>query len=103
MQPNFWLDSKTLADPDPHLEATKSINQPEVLIKSKISFERRKLELSIYTFDETPMEQFIENTILNGSPSLNTCKSLSNHARCFFVQDEDALPHDDVEGMIQCM
>ena len=40
------------------------------------------------------MEQFIEDTILDESPSLNNCKSLSNHIRCFFVQDEDALPHD---------
>ena len=46
-------------------------------------------------FDETPMEQFIEDTILDGSPSLNNCKSLSNNFRCFFIQVDDAFPSDD--------
>ena len=48
------------------------------------------------------MEQFIADAILDESPSLNNCKSLSDHVRHFFVQDEDAFPYDDVNigGMI---
>jgi len=57
--------------------------------------------LSIYTFDETPIEQSFEETLLNKSPSLNYFKYLSNQIGCISLQDNDAMPHDnEVDGMI---
>ena len=97
------LDSRPPVEPEPDPASTISTEEPEVVLKSIVSFERKKLDLSIYTFDETPMEQFIEDTILDESPSLNNCKSLFDHVRCFFVLDEDALPYDDNDWMISCM
>ena len=71
----------------------------EVMLNVRVPFERKKLDLSIYIFDETSIEQTVEETILDKSPSLNY---LSNYIRCIFLHVEDALPHDknDVEGMI---
>ena len=59
------LDSQPPVEPEPDLASTISTEEPEVVLKSIVSFERKKLDLSIYTFDETPMEQFIEDTMMN--------------------------------------
>ena len=45
-------------------------------------------------FDEIPIEQSFEDTILDESPSLYNFKYLSNHIGCEFLQVKDALSHD---------
>ena len=62
------------------------------MLKARVPFERKKLDLSIYV-------QTIEETIFDKSPNLNY---LSNYIGCVFLHVEDALPHDkdDIEGMI---
>ena len=67
------------------------------MLKSKISFERNKLDLSIYTFNETPSEQSFEDTMFGESTSLYNFKYLSEHIGCEFVQDDDALPYDNID------
>ena len=44
----------------------------------KVPFERKKLDLSIYTFDETPIEQLFEDIILDESLISYNFKDLSN-------------------------
>ena len=75
-QPKLRLDSQPPIEREPHPESTTSTKEPKVLIKSKVLFKITKQDMSIYTFYETAMEQFIEDTILDESPSLNNCKSI---------------------------
>ena len=73
---------------------------------SKLEFlsKEKKLDLIIYTLDETPIEQSFEGTLIDASPSFYYLKCLSKYIRCVALQVEDALPHDTTDDeMIRCM
>ena len=64
-QPNFWLDSRPpieselLFVPKHPSDPPARSEEPEVekiVFKARVPFERKKLDLSSYTFDETPIE-----------------------------------------------
>jgi len=56
----------------------KRFDEPKVVLKSKIPFKRKKLDLSIYTFDKIVTEKSFEDIILDESPSSYNFKYLSN-------------------------
>ena len=86
MQPNFRLDSRTPIEPEllfisklpPHLQASSEEAEVEkIILKTRVPFKRKKLDLSIYTFGETPIEQSFEETLLHALPSFYNFKYLS--------------------------
>ena len=111
-QPNFRLDSRPPAEPEllfvPELppDFPASSEEPEVkkvALKTRVPFERKKLDLSIYTFDVTLIEQSFEETLLDASPSFYNVKYLSKYIGCVSLQVEDGLPHDADDEIIRCM
>ena len=47
------------------------------MLKARVPFERKKKhDLSTYTFDDTPIEQSFEETLLDASPSFYNFKYL---------------------------
>ena len=113
MQPTFQLDNRPLIEPEllfvPELplDLPASSEEPEfekVILKTRVPFERKRLDLSIYTFDETPIEQSFEETLLDASSSFYNFKYLSEDIGCVSLQVEDAFPHDAADDeMICCM
>ena len=75
-------DSEFQHEPERPLDPPASIEKPEiekVILKDRVSFERKKLDLNIYTFDDTQIEQSFEETLFHESPCfiiLNICLML---------------------------
>ena len=60
--------------------------------------------MSIYTFNETPIKQSFEETLLDALSSFYNFKYLSKDIGCISLQVEDALPYDAADDeMIRCM
>jgi len=74
-----------------------------VVLKTRVPFEEKKLELSIYTFDETLIEQSFQEALLDESLCFYNFKSLSNDIECISLQVEDVLLRDDDDWMIRFM
>ena len=57
-QPNFWLDSwpPVPEHPPDRLVSSEEPKIEKVVLKTRVPFKRKKLDLSIYTFDKTPIE-----------------------------------------------
>ena len=89
--PEPHIELKSTLEPPSSIEEPEVVNVKEIMLKARVPFERKKLNLSIYTFDEISIEQTVEETILDKSPSLNY---LSNYIGCVFLQVKNSLPHD---------
>ena len=57
----FRPDSRPLTKLELDPEITE---EPEVVLKSKVPYERKKLDLSIFTFDETPIENLLKKNFI---------------------------------------
>ena len=57
--PNCRLDSRPPFEPEPDPETTE---EHDVVLKSKVPFKRKTLDLSIFTFDETSIEKSFKDT-----------------------------------------
>ena len=99
--------NKSFFVPELPLGLPPSSEEPEVeksVLKVRVPFKRKKLYLSIYTFDETPIEQSFEETLLHALQIFYNFKYLSKDIRCVSLQVEDALPYDAADDeMNRCM
>ena len=110
-QPNFWLDSCPPIEPEllfvPELssDSPASSEEPDVqkvVLKVRTPFERKKLDLSIYSFNETPIGQSFEE--ISCVTKFLQFKYLSKDIGCVSLQVEDALPYEAAyDKMICCM
>ena len=69
----------------------------KVVLKSRVPFKRKKPDLSIYTFDETPIEQSFEESLLDASLSFYNFKYLSKDIEYVSLLVEDAWSHNAAE------
>ena len=77
-----------------NIQEPEVVHMEEVLPKVRIPFQKRRLNLSIYTFDESPMEPLIEDKAHDTSSS-NHEECLSNFNGCNFSKEEDDLQDDE--------
>ena len=70
-----------IQSPSLSLKALKNLKMKKLYL-SWVSFQRKKLDLSIYIFDETLIEQSFEETLLDESPYFYNFKYLFNDIGC---------------------
>ena len=59
------LEPESPSEPPSSIKEPEVVYVKEVILKARVSFEKKKLDLRIYTFNVTFIEKIIEETILD--------------------------------------